>query len=142
MEKGTRNVEVEATLPNPDLKLLPGMFATVNLKRDIEEKYITLPVAAITYNPYGNLVYGVTQTGEDKKGNPVYTVKQKFVKVGDTRGDQVAVISGINEGEEIVTSGQLKLKNGSLVAINNSVLPDEGADPKVTNEHNGDNRAS
>jgi membrane fusion protein (multidrug efflux system) len=137
VEKSTRNVEVEATVPNPDNLLLPGMFTTVHINRDIEEKLITLPKAAVTFNPYGDLVYRVTKTGDAKDGKPIYKARQKFVTVGASRGDQVSILSGLDEGDEVVTSGQLKLKNGSIVAINNSVQPSEQAAPKVTNQHNG-----
>lgn len=135
VETGTRNVEVEATLPNHDNLILPGMFTTVTVDRDISEKYITIPKASVTYNPYGDLVYFVTKVGESKDGKEVYRAKQKFVTVGESRGDQVAILTGLNEGELIVTSGQLKLKNNSLVAINNTVQPDDKAHTNVNNEH-------
>lgn len=137
VEKSTRNVEVEATLANPDYQLLPGMFATVQVNRNLQQKYITLPKAAVTFNPYGDLVYYVIKGGNDKKGNPVLKVKQKFVTVGQSRGDQIAILTGIKEGEEIVTGGQLKLKNNSLVAVNNAVQPSDDPAPNVPNEHNG-----
>ena len=137
VDKNTRNVQVEATVPNPENLLLPGMFTTVEVNRDIQEKLITLPRAAVTFNPYGDLVYRVVKSGTDKKGKEILKVKQKFVTVGMSRGDQVSILSGVNEGDEIVTGGQLKLKNNSFVAINNTVQPSENPDPKVTNEHNG-----
>lgn len=137
VETGTRNVEVEATLPNPDNLILPGMFATVTVNRDVKQKFITIPKAAVTYNPYGDLVYFVTKVGESKDGKPVYNAKQKFVTIGDTRGDQVAITSGLNAGEVIVTSGQLKLKNNSLVAINNAIQPSDSEHVTVNNEHTG-----
>ena len=130
-------MQVEATVPNPENLLLPGMFTTVEVNRDIQEKLITLPRAAVTFNPYGDLVYRVVKSGTDKKGKEILKVKQKFVTVGMSRGDQVSILSGVNEGDEIVTGGQLKLKNNSFVAINNTVQPSENPDPKVTNEHNG-----
>lgn len=136
VEKDTRNVLVEATVPNPDLLLLPGMFTSVEVNRGIEQKLITLPKAAITFNPYGDLVYQVRKGEVDKKGKPTLIAKQKFVNVGQSKGDQVSIISGVNEGEEIVTSGQLKLKNGVTVAINNTVQPADTANPKVPNNHN------
>lgn len=137
VEKSTRNVEVEATLPNQQNILLPGMFATVEVSRDIQEKLITLPRAAVTFNPYGDLVYRVVRSGNDDKGKPILKVKQRFVNVGESRGDQISILSGVNEGDEIVTGGQLKLKNGSLVAINNAIQPSSSPDPTVTNEHTG-----
>ncbi len=135
VEKDTRNVEVEATLPNPDMILLPGMFTTVEVNRGVEQKFLTLPKAAITFNPYGDLVYRVLPKGKDKHGNEVFIAKQKFVTVGASRGDQIAIVSGLKEGDEIVTGGQLKLKNGSLVAINNTIQPSDAVDPDVPNQH-------
>lgn len=135
VEKDTRNVEVEATVPNPDMILLPGMFTTVYVNRGVTEKHITIPKAAVTFNPYGDLVYHVTGSPQKKNGKTVYVAKQKFITVGESRGDQVAVLDGIKEGEEIITGGQLKLKNGSLIAINNSVLPNDTANPSVPNQH-------
>jgi membrane fusion protein (multidrug efflux system) len=137
VDKDTRNVEVEATLANPDNIILPGMFSTAIVKRDIQQNLITLPKAAVTFNPYGDLVYLVKKSGEDKKGNPVYKAHQKFITVGISRGDQISILSGIKEGDEVVTGGQLKLKNGSFIAINNTVQPSDSPDPNVTNEHNG-----
>lgn len=135
VEKDTRNVEVEATVPNPTMALLPGMFTTVHVNRGINEKYITIPRAAVTFNPYGDLVYHLTGAPQKKNGKQVFVAKQKFITVGESRGDQVSVLSGLKEGEEIVTSGQLKLKNGSLVAINNQIVPDATANPPVPNQH-------
>ena len=137
VEKSTRNVEVEATLANPENLILPGMFTNVEVTRDLQEKFITLPKAAITFNPYGDLVYRVVKSGNDSNGKSSLIVKQKFVTAGQSRGDQIAVISGVNEGEEIVTGGELKLKNGSLVAINNKVEQSNNSNPTVTNDHTG-----
>ncbi len=135
VEKDTRNVEVEATVPNPDMILLPGMFTTVHVDRGVTEKHITIPKAAVTFNPYGDLVYHITGKPQKKNNKDVYVAKQKFITVGESRGDQVQVLSGITEGEEIITGGQLKLKNGSLVTINNAVLPGDTQDPPVPNQH-------
>lgn len=137
VDKSTRNVEVEATLPNPDNLLLPGMFTNVEVNRDIEEKLLTLPKAAVTFNPYGDLVYKIVNTDQKKDGKPVYKVKQKFVTVGMSRGDQVSIVRGLTEGDEVVTGGQLKIKNNSLVSINNAVQPSDSPDPKTPNQHNG-----
>jgi membrane fusion protein (multidrug efflux system) len=105
IEKSTRNVEVEATLANPDNVVLPGMFASANINRDITQQLITLPKAAVTFNPYGDLVYLVQKNGTDKNGKQTFKVHQKFVTVGDSRGDQVSILTGVKEGDEVVTSG-------------------------------------
>ena len=128
-----RNVEVEATLPNKEGLLLPGMFVSVTLITGQPVKKITLPKLAISFNPYGSIVYVLTKTTQTKDGQPVWKTTQKFVKTGESRGNQVAVLSGIQVGDMVVTSGQLKLKNDSLVVINNNVAPSFDPDPKVPN---------
>lgn len=137
VDTSTRNITVEAIVPNTDHLLLPGMFTNVLITRDIDSKYVILPKSAISFNPYGDIVYRLSKMGDSVKGKTVYKANQKFVTLGETRGDQVAVLTGVKEGEIIVSSGQLKLKNGSRVFINNKVTPSNLIDPKVTNEHNG-----
>ncbi|OJW50629.1 MAG: efflux transporter periplasmic adaptor subunit [Alphaproteobacteria bacterium 41-28] len=130
----TRNVEVEATLSNPDHKLLPGMYGVVEIHTGAPKDYLTLPQTAISYNPYGDLVYILTEKGKDKNGSQIYIAHQKFVTLGETRGDQVQILKGIEKGDLVVTAGQLKLKNGSLVTINNTVLPKNDPAPRPKNE--------
>lgn len=137
VDTSTRNVEVEATIDNPELKLTPGMFVTAEVITGTEEQYLTLPVTAVSFNPYGNIVYIVEEGGKNKQNKPILTVKQSFVTVGDTRGDQVTITDGLKVGQTIVTSGQLKLKNGSRITINNTVEPNNKANPAVTNDHQG-----
>ncbi|MEO8999738.1 MAG: efflux RND transporter periplasmic adaptor subunit [Rhodanobacter sp.] len=131
VDPGTRNVQVEATVPNHDKVLTPGMFAKVSVDAGSEQRQLTLPQAAIVYNPYGDTVYVVQPSkGKDDKGQPLpATVKQTFVTVGDTRGDQVAIVRGIEAGTVVVTSGQIKLKNDAPIAIDNSVQPADSAHP-------------
>lgn len=126
VDEATRNIQVRALFKNPDYKLLPGMFAHVSVVTGTPEKQITLPQTAITYNPYGNTVYLVAR---DEKG--ALFAKQAFVTLGPTRGDQVAVLSGVNEGDEIVTAGQLKIRNGSPLIINNEIQPKNDPNPKA-----------
>ncbi|MEO8123600.1 MAG: efflux RND transporter periplasmic adaptor subunit [Burkholderiales bacterium] len=123
VDTATRNVLIEATVPNPKKLLLPGMFVRVDLDTGEPKAYLTLPQTAITYNPYGSTVF-VVESGEK------LTAKQVFVTTGPTRGDQVAVLSGIEEGQQIITSGQLKLKNGTEVKIDNSVQPANEPNPQ------------
>jgi membrane fusion protein (multidrug efflux system) len=122
---------VRAALGNPDRKLLPGMYATVDVDVSQPERHITLPQTAITYNPYGDTVYVVEQDGTDPNGKPKLIARQTFVTTGATRGDQVAVLKGVKEGDMIVTAGQIKLHNGSVVLINNAVTPTADAAPTV-----------
>lgn len=134
VDGGTLNVKVRAELKNPGQKLLPGMYATVDISTGKPQRYITLPQTAVTYNPYGNIVYLVEQQGTDDKGKPKLVAKQVFVTTGDKRGDQVAVLKGIKEGDIVVTAGQVKLHNGSLITLNNDIQPSNEADPKPKDE--------
>lgn len=131
IDVGTRNVQVRAQVANQDRLLLPGMFARLDLWTGAPEPIITLPQTAITFNPFGSTVFVIEEHGKDKDGKPQLTVHQTIVKTGDTRGDQVAVVSGLNEGQRVVSSGQLKLRNGTVVTIDNSVQPSDSADPKL-----------
>ena len=130
VDASTRNVQVRATLKNPDHKLLPGMYATVDIATGAPQNYITLPQTAITYNPYGDTVYVVDNKG-GQRGKPDLIARQTFVTTGGTRGDQVAVLKGVNEGDMVVTAGQIKLHNGTPVLINNSIMPTADAAPAV-----------
>ncbi|HEX3400238.1 MAG TPA: efflux RND transporter periplasmic adaptor subunit [Acetobacteraceae bacterium] len=126
VDASSRNVQVRAALGNPDRKLLPGMYATVDVDVSQPERHITLPQTAITYNPYGSTVFLVEQNGA------AHSVKQTFVTTGATRGDQVAVLTGVKEGDVVVTAGQMKLRNGSPVMIDNKVQPTSDAAPMPT----------
>ncbi|HXL77179.1 MAG TPA: efflux transporter periplasmic adaptor subunit, partial [Candidatus Eisenbacteria bacterium] len=103
-------------------RLLPGMFATVSIASGGPQRFVTLPQTAVSYNPYGDTVFVVEeQKGQDGKASLL--AQQKFVTIGGTRGDQVAVLSGIKEGDTVVTAGQIKLRSGVPVIINNSIQP-------------------
>jgi membrane fusion protein (multidrug efflux system) len=131
VDPSSRNVQIRATLKNPDHKLLPGMYATVNIATGAPQNYITLPQTAISFSPYGDTVYVVDTKGNEAAGKPQLIARQSFVVTGLTRGDQIAVLKGVNEGDMIVTSGQIKLHNGSTVLINNSITPTADATPDV-----------
>jgi membrane fusion protein (multidrug efflux system) len=130
VDTNSRNVQVRATLKNPDHKLLPGMFATVDIATSEPQRYVTLPQTAIAYNPYGSTVYLVDDKGKDAKGQPQLVARQTFVTTGATRGDQVAVLSGVKEGDTVVTAGLIKLHNGTPLLINNSVQPSDDPSPR------------
>ncbi len=134
VDPSSRNVQVRASFHNADKRLVPGMFANVQILAGEKDERVTLPQTAVTYNPYGDTVFIVEQHGVDDKGQARYTVQQRFVKLGATRGDQVAVMSGIKAGEVVVTSGQIKLRNGSSVTVNNDVVPENDAHPRPPNE--------
>jgi membrane fusion protein (multidrug efflux system) len=146
----TRNVQVEATVSNPQRRLLPGMFARANVEVGDKKRYLTLPQTALTYNPYGSTVFILvppgTKPAEDgasaasaaapaapaapaSGGGSGLVAQQTFVTTGETRGDQVAILKGLREGQEVVTSGQIKLKNGTPVVVDNSVQPANSPNP-------------
>lgn len=129
----TRNVEVEATISNPQFELAPGMFASAVVTIGSPQDFLTLPQSAITFNPYGDIVFIVHET-KDKDDKSVLRVKQQFVTTGETRGDQIQILKGLKAGDVIVTSGQLKLQNDSKVIINNNVQPSDNPDPDVINK--------
>lgn len=128
VDETTRNLQVQATLPNPQGKLKPGMFVQVELGYGKNREAVTLPASAISYAPYGDSVFIITDL-KDPKGQTYRGVRQQFVKVDGSRGDQVAVVSGVNAGDEVVTSGVFKLRNGAAVKVNNKVQPGDNPAP-------------
>jgi membrane fusion protein (multidrug efflux system) len=129
IDETTRNVQVQATLANPEGKLRPGMFVQVDVGVGASRAAIALPASAISYAPYGDSVFVITDL-KDPKGKTYRGVRQQFVKLEGSRGDQVAVISGVNPGDEVVTSGVFKLRNGAAVQVNNKVQPGNNPAPK------------
>jgi membrane fusion protein (multidrug efflux system) len=134
VDTASRNVQVRASFGNADRRLLPGMYANVEIDNGDATNQVTLPQTAITYNPYGDTVFVVKQNGVDGNGKPKSIAQQTFVQLGATRGDQVAVQSGVAVGDVIVTAGQLKLRNGAAVVVNNSITPANDASPTPPNE--------
>ena len=129
VNESTRNIQVQTTLSNPQNKLRPGMFVQVSLGLGQSTPVIALPASAINYAPYGDSVFIVTDL-KDQKGNTYRGVRQQIVKLAGSRGDQVGIVSGVNPGDEVVTSGVFKLRNGAAVQINNKVQPDNSSHPK------------
>jgi membrane fusion protein (multidrug efflux system) len=134
VDTASRMVQVRASLRNPDKALLPGMFVTVTVDSGAPQKLVTLPQTAVTYNPYGSLVYKVVPDGTDANGKPKLKVQQEFVTTGATRGDQVAILKGVADGEEVVGAGQLKLQNNEGIVVNNAVLPPDNPHPKPVDQ--------
>ena len=134
IETASRNIQVRATLPNDDQKLLPGMFATVELETGTAQHLVTLPQTAVSYNPYGSLVYIVDDKNKDAGGKPQLVARQVFVTTGATRGDQVAILKGVADGDMVVTSGQVKLRNGVPLIIDNRIVPTNDAAPKPVDQ--------
>ena len=127
VDAGTRNFQAEATIPNPERRLMPGMFARVAVLAGDTQRYLTLPQTSVTYNPYGATVFLAQKKpgGADKD----LIAQQSFVTLGPTRGDQVAVLRGVKEGDMVVTSGQLKLNNGTPLIIHDTAQPANDPDP-------------
>jgi len=132
VDSTTRNIQVQATLGNPDGKLRPGMFVQTEMVLGAHQPVIALPASAISYAPYGDSVFIVSDMKDDK-GHTYRGVRQQIVKLGPARGDQIAVVSGIKSGDEIVTSGLFKLRNGAAVEVNNNVKPGNNSAPKPEN---------
>ena len=132
VDEATRNIQVQATLPNPDGKLRPGMFVQAEVALGPSQSVVVLPASAINYAPYGDSVFVVADLkGED--GKTYRGVRQQLVKLGPARGDQIAIVTGVKPGEEVVTSGLFKLRNGAAVQINNSVRPANSPAPTPGN---------
>lgn len=142
VDANTRNFKAQATLRNPDGTLRPGSFAKVAFDLGSEREVVVIPQTAVSFNPYGNAVFVIgkvkRKAGEtDMQGKPLtgdkLVVTQRFIKTGATRGDLIAVTDGLKAGEQVVTSGLLKLRNGAEVTINNDVRPTSDAQPEVEN---------
>ena len=129
IDQTTRNVQVQATLANPEGKLQPGMFVQVEVVLGASRTVVPLPASAVSYAPYGDSVFVITDL-KDPKGHSYRGVRQQFIKLEGSRGDQVAVVSGLNPGDEVVTSGVFKLRNGAAVQVNNKVQPGNNPAPK------------
>jgi len=125
----TRNIQVQATLANKGNKLRPGMFVQVEMPLGQPRQVVPLPASAINYAPYGDSVFIVSDM-KDAKGNMYRGVRQQVVKIEGSRGDQVAITSGLNPGDEVVSSGVFKLRNGAPVQVNNTVKPGNNPSPK------------
>jgi membrane fusion protein (multidrug efflux system) len=132
VDPSTRNVQAQATLANANGKLRPGMFVQTEVVLGVASRVIALPASAIAYAPFGDSVFVVTDL-KDPAGKPYRGVRQQFVKLGAARGDQIAVVSGVKAGEEVVTSGVFKLRNGAAVLVNNKVRPGNNPAPKPEN---------
>ncbi len=129
VDSASRMVTVRAQLDNHDHALLPGMFAVVEVDTGAPAPHLTLPQSAVSYNPYGNFVY-VLAPGPH--GGLV--AQSRAIEIGAARGDQVSILSGVSPGEQVVTAGQLKLRSGAPVLVDNRVQPSEAAAPTPEDE--------
>jgi membrane fusion protein (multidrug efflux system) len=129
VDQTTRNIQVQATLGNPDGVLRPGMFVQTELSLGSSRQVVAVPASAINYAPFGDSVFVVTELKGDN-GRSYRGVRQQFVKLGGGRGDQIAIVGGVSPGDEIVTSGVFRLRNGVAVVVNNKVQPGNKRAPK------------
>ncbi len=125
----TRNIQIQATLANPGGKLRPGMYVQVEFPLGQSRDVIPLPASAINYAPYGDSVFVVTDIKDEKTGKSYRGVRQQIVKIEGSRGDLVAVISGLNAGDEVVSAGSFRLRNAAPVVVNNAVKPSDSPNP-------------
>lgn len=132
VDRASRNLAVQATAANPDERLRAGMFARVEVQLPEVQAVVAVPATAIAYASYGNSVF-VVEKMKDPSGHEYTGVRQQFVKLGPTRGDLIAVTEGLKPGEEVVTAGVFKLRNGAAVQVNNSVQPASNPAPKPAN---------
>jgi membrane fusion protein (multidrug efflux system) len=126
----TRNVGVQATLENPDHDLHPGMFVKVDVILPEKSKTLVIPGSAVSYAPYGNSVFVIDKTKDPKTGKESQSLRQAFVRIGEARGDFVAVTEGLKAGDVIVGTGVFKLRNGMPVVINNDLAPKPQLNPR------------
>lgn len=120
----THTISVRATVPNSKYQLFPGVFARIKIMLPFQEKVVTVPQTCVTFSLYGDSVFVITSKGKDAQGKPIHIAEQRFVTVGERHGNVVVVLSGLQPGEEVVSSGQLKLQPGLPVNINNTIKLD------------------
>jgi membrane fusion protein, multidrug efflux system len=132
VDPATRNVQIQATLPNPTGRLRPGMFVDTQVVLGATSAVVAVPASAISYAPYGDSVFVVSEL-KGPQGEKYRGVTQQVVKLGASRGDQVAVVSGLQAGQEIVTSGTFKLRNGAAVQVSDAVKMSNDPAPKPEN---------
>ena len=125
----TRNVTLQGTLENPDRALRPGMFAKVEVSLPEKHKTLVIPGSAVSYAPFGDSVFVIEKKKDEKTGKESQTIRQQFVRVGEARGDLVAIVDGLKAGETIVSTGVFKLRNGMTVTINNDLAPKPQVNP-------------
>ncbi|MGE5285029.1 MAG: efflux RND transporter periplasmic adaptor subunit [Actinomycetota bacterium] len=130
VDSDTRNVPLQATVSNPEEKLRPGMFVNAAVGLPVREKVVIIPATSVLYAPYGDSVFAV----EDKRGKGGKVLRQQFVRLGERRGDFVAVLGGLKEGDTIVSTGVFKLRNGQPVVVDNRLSPEFRVSPQPKND--------
>jgi membrane fusion protein (multidrug efflux system) len=134
VDAATRNIRVQATVSNPKEQLRPGMFVNVAVVLPAREKVLAVPATAVLYAPYSDSVFVLEEKKADAGGAPVQVVRQQIAQLGERRGDFVAVVSGVKEGETVVSTGVFKLRNGQAVVVDNTLAPEFKLEPRVGND--------
>ena len=129
VDSSTRNITLQATLDNSDHALRPGMFAKAEVMLPEKHKTLVVPGSAISYAPFGDSVFVIEKKKDEKTGKESQTIRQQFVRVGEGRGDLVAITKGLKAGETVVSTGVFKLRNGMTVTINNDLAPNPQVNP-------------
>ncbi|MGB7918995.1 MAG: efflux RND transporter periplasmic adaptor subunit [Desulfobacterales bacterium] len=130
VDAATRNIQMQATVANPEERLRPGMFVNVAVVLPARKDVLAIPATAVLYAPYSDSVFVVEEKKEEKNGQPGRVVRQKFVRLGEKKGDYVAIVSGLEEGDTVVSTGVFKLRNGQSVVVDNAVTPEFKLNPK------------
>lgn len=133
VDAATRNIQVQGTVANSKKLLFPGMFVNVSVVLPARDNVLVIPTPAVLYAAYSDSVFIVEEKKSEKDGRPVKTVRQQFIKLGEKRGDFVSVVTGLKEGDTIVSTGVFKLRNGQSVAADNALSPDFKLSPKPDN---------
>jgi membrane fusion protein (multidrug efflux system) len=130
VDAATRNIRVQATVANAEERLRPGMYVNVAVVLPGRERVLAIPATAVLYAPYSDSVFVVEDPPDPDPGQPVKVVRQQFAQLGEKRGDFVAVLSGLKEGDTIVSTGVFKLRNGQTVTVDNTLSPEFKLSPK------------
>ncbi|MBI5593895.1 MAG: efflux RND transporter periplasmic adaptor subunit [Deltaproteobacteria bacterium] len=133
VDAATRNIQVQGTVANPKKFLFPGMFVNVEVVLPARENVLVIPTPAVLYAAYSDSVFIVEEKTNEKDGQPVKIVRQQFITLGEKRGDFVSVVSGLKEGDTVVSTGVFKLRNGQTVTVDNAISPDFKLSPKPDN---------
>jgi membrane fusion protein (multidrug efflux system) len=130
VDEATRNIRVQATVANLQEQLRPGMYATVSVLLPAKEDVLVIPTTAVLYAPYSDSVFVLEETPSAGEGSSGLKIRQQFVRLGEQRGDFVAVTAGLKPGDTVVSTGVFKFRNGQNVVVDNTLAPDFSLSPQ------------
>jgi membrane fusion protein (multidrug efflux system) len=134
VDAATRNIRIQATVANSREQLRPGMFAEVAVVLPGRNEVLAIPATSVLYAPYGDSIFIVEEKKSQQTGEPVKTVRQQFARLGEKQGDFVSIVSGVKEGETVVSTGVFKLRNGQIVVVDNTLSPEFKLRPSPENK--------